>query len=47
MDEVREFKFFQNVDDWQSYLNYKRVPPFLPVINGPEDVNNFDTVLFY
>lgn len=42
--EVKEFPFFKNVEDWQSYLLYKVVPPFLPVIHGPEDVSNFDPV---
>ncbi|CAD8063289.1 unnamed protein product [Paramecium primaurelia] len=40
--EVKEFPFFKNVEDWQSYLYYKVLPPFLPVIHGPEDVSNFD-----
>ena len=42
--EVKEYQFFKNVEDWQPYLNYKVLPPFIPVIQGPEDVSNFDPV---
>ncbi|CAK61469.1 unnamed protein product (macronuclear) [Paramecium tetraurelia] len=39
--EIKEFPFFQNVKDWESYLSYKVASPFLPIIQY-EDIWRFD-----
>jgi len=42
---VKKHEWFKNIDDWNAYQEMKKVPPFLPVIQGPEDTSNFDPVL--
>ena len=40
--DVMDHKFFKDIN-WDD-LYYKRVtPPFVPILNGPTDVSNFET----
>uniref|UniRef100_A0A8C9TQS2 protein kinase C n=1 Tax=Scleropages formosus TaxID=113540 RepID=A0A8C9TQS2_SCLFO len=40
-EEVKKHPFFRNVD-WSGLLAKKARPPFVPIIQGREDVSNFD-----
>ncbi|XP_033982978.1 serine/threonine-protein kinase N1b isoform X1 [Trematomus bernacchii] len=40
-EDVKKQPFFRSVD-WESLLQRKLPPPFLPTIGGKEDVSNFD-----
>ncbi|CAD8167487.1 unnamed protein product [Paramecium octaurelia] len=40
--EIKGFSFFKNVKDWESYLSYRVVPPFLPIFHQCEDFWRFD-----
>ncbi|KAL4608328.1 serine/threonine-protein kinase N2 isoform X1 [Arapaima gigas] len=40
-EEVKKHPFFRNVD-WSGLLAKKVRPPFVPIIQGREDVSNFD-----
>ncbi|TNM97892.1 hypothetical protein fugu_014138 [Takifugu bimaculatus] len=40
-EEVKKHLFFRNMD-WNGLLAKKVKPPFIPTIQGPNDVSNFD-----
>ena len=39
--KIKEHPFFQNVD-WEKYYNKEINPPFVPELNGDEDLRYFD-----
>ena len=39
--KIKEHPFFQNVD-WEKYYNKEINPPFIPELNGEEDLRYFD-----
>jgi len=40
-EDVKKQAFFRNVF-WEDLLMRKIKPPFIPTVNGSEDVSNFD-----
>jgi len=40
-EDVKKHKYFSKVD-WNSVMNKKDIPPYLPPIQGPGDHTNFD-----
>ncbi|CAH2222985.1 serine threonine- kinase N2 [Pelobates cultripes] len=41
--EVKDHPYFQHID-WNALLLQNVTPPFVPTINGAEDVSNFDAI---
>ncbi|CAH2245873.1 serine threonine- kinase N2 isoform X1 [Pelobates cultripes] len=42
-EEVKDHPYFQHID-WNAFLLQNVTPPFVPTINGAEDVSNFDAI---
>ncbi|XP_063284079.1 serine/threonine-protein kinase N2-like [Pelobates fuscus] len=42
-EEVKDHPYFQHID-WNALLLQNVTPPFVPTINGAEDVSNFDAI---
>jgi len=41
--DIMEHTFFRNIN-WQDLRNGKVKPPYKPVVSGPEDTRNIDTL---
>lgn len=44
MEQVKQHSWFKGIEDWNSYKEMKKVPPYLPVIST-QDENISDNFL--
>ena len=40
--DVMDHKFFKDIN-WDDLYHKRVTPPFVPILNGPTDVSNFET----